>query len=129
MRILLDTHALIWWLTGDTALPLTARTAIGDASNDILVSAASAMEICTKHRLGKLPHAAPLATNLPEYLARQGFQELPISMAHAALAGRLTIQHKDPFDRFLIAQALIEDIPIASNETIFDSFGVTRLWA
>ncbi|MEY3984788.1 MAG: hypothetical protein RLZ59_233 [Pseudomonadota bacterium] len=129
MRILLDTHALIWWLTGDAALPLIARMAIGDTGNDILVSAASAMEICTKHRLGKLPHAAPLATNLPEYLAQQGFQELPISMAHAALAGRLTIQHKDPFDRFLIAQALIEDVPIASNETIFESFGVTRLWA
>ncbi len=129
MRILLDTHALIWWLTGDAALPLIARMAIGDTGNDILVSAASAMEICTTHRLGKLPHAARLATNLPEYLAQQGFQELPISMAHAALAGRLTIQHKDPFDRFLIAQALIEDVPIASNETIFESFGVTRLWA
>lgn len=128
MKLLLDTHALIWWLAGDDALPIRVREAIADAENQIFVSAASAMEICTKHRLGKLPHAAPLATELSTYVAAQGFQELPISLAHAALAGGLTIQHKDPFDRFLIAQALIEGLPLASNETLFDSFGVTRLW-
>lgn len=128
MKLLLDTHALIWWLAGDPALPIRAREAVADTENQIFVSAASAMEICTKYRLGKLPQAGPLATELPAYLAAQGFLELPISLAHAALAGSLAIQHKDPFDRFLIAQALIEGLPLASNETLFDSFGVTRLW-
>jgi PIN domain nuclease of toxin-antitoxin system len=128
MKLLLDTHALIWWLAGDSSLAPRARAAIGDTENQILVSAASAMEICTKYRLGKLPDAGPLATELPAYLAAQGFIELPISLAHAALAGSLTIQHKDPFDRFLIAQSLIEGLPLVSNEAPFDHFGVTRLW-
>lgn len=128
MKLLLDTHALIWWLAGDSALPAKARNAIADEENQIFVSAASAMEICTKFRLGKLPNAAPLATELPRYMAEQGFDELPISLGHAALAGSLTIQHKDPFDRFLIAQALIEGLPLLSNEGAFDTFGVTRLW-
>ncbi len=128
MKLLLDTHALIWWLAGDPDLPARARNAIADTENQIFVSAASAMEICTKYRLGKLPDAALLATELPTYVAAQGFQELPISLQHAALAGSLTIQHKDPFDRFLIAQALIEGLPLASNETLFDNYGVTRLW-
>lgn len=128
MKLLLDTHALIWWLIGHEALPHKVRAVIADEANVIFVSAASAMEICTKFRLGKLPDAAPLATDLSSYVVDQGFQELPIQMAHAALAGGLTIQHKDPFDRFLIAQALIEGVPLASNEAVFDDYGVTRIW-
>ncbi|MDR1989306.1 MAG: type II toxin-antitoxin system VapC family toxin [Acidobacteriaceae bacterium] len=128
MKLLLDTHALIWWLAGDASLGKNAVEVIGDESNEILISAASAMEISTKFRLGKLPKAAVLATDLAEYAAEQGFVELSISMAHAAMAGNLAIAHKDPFDRILIAQSLIEQAPLVSNETIFDGFGIQRIW-
>ncbi len=128
MNLLLDTHALIWWLAGDDALGAEARALIADENNQVFVSAASAMEISTKHRLGKLPDAGLLATNLAEFLSDQGFVEMPISIAHAALAGNLQITHKDPFDRFLIAQSLVENCPLASNEALFDSFGVNRIW-
>jgi PIN domain nuclease of toxin-antitoxin system len=128
MNLLLDTHALIWWLAGDDALGVEARALIADENNQVFVSAASAMEISTKHRLGKLPDAGLLATNLAEFLSDQGFVEMPISIAHAALAGNLQITHKDPFDRFLIAQSLVENCPLASNEALFDSFGVNRIW-
>jgi PIN domain nuclease of toxin-antitoxin system len=128
MNLLLDTHALIWWLAGDEALGTVARALIEDENNQIFVSAASAMEISTKHRLGKLPQAGLLATHLPEFLSDQRFVEMPISVVHAALAGNLQITHKDPFDRFLIAQSLLENCPLASNEALFDSFGVNRIW-
>jgi PIN domain nuclease of toxin-antitoxin system len=128
MKLLLDTHALIWWLAGDDALGTEARALIEDENNQVFVSAASAMEISTKRRLGKLPGAGLLATHLPQFLSDQGFVEMPISIAHAVLAGNLQITHKDPFDRFLIAQSLVENCPLASNEALFDSFGVNRIW-
>ena len=128
MRLLLDTHALIWWLADDPALPEPARQAITDEGNDVLVSAASAMEVATKHRLGKLPQAAVLAQDFEAVIEGEGFAPLSISVRHAKLAGGLQIAHKDPFDRLLIAQALVEDIALVSNEAVFDAFGVTRLW-
>src|ERR1700761_5756147 len=112
MNLLLDTHALILWLAGDDALGAEARALIEDEGNQIFVSAASAMEISTKHRLGKLPEAGLLATHLSQFLSEQGFAEMPISIAHAAMAGNLQIAHKDPFDRFLIAQSLVENCPL-----------------
>lgn len=128
MRLLLDTHALIWWLAGDEALSRRAREAIADEVNEIAVSAASAMEIATKFRIGKLPGAALLAQSLEEIIAEQGFGELPISVHHARLAGEMNIAHKDPFDRLLIAQAQVEDMVLVSNEAMFDGFAVKRLW-
>jgi PIN domain nuclease of toxin-antitoxin system len=128
MKLLLDTHTLIWWLSGDESLGAKARVLIGDERNQIFVSAASAMEISTKCRLGKLPQAELLAVNLPQYLTDQNFLEMPISIAHAAMAGNLLISHKDPFDRFLIAQSLVENCPLVSNEALFDGFGVHRIW-
>ena len=128
LRLLLDTHALIWWLAGDEALSLRAREAIADETNLIAVSAASAMEIATKFRIGKLPNAAYLAQDFEAIIASQGFTELPISIRHARLAGELNISHKDPFDRFLIAQAQAEGMMLISNEQVFDSFAVQRLW-
>lgn len=86
------------------------------------------MESSTKHRLGKLPGAGLLATNLVPFLTDQGFVEMPIPIAHAVMAGNLQIAHKDPFDRFLIAQSLVEKYPLVSNEALFDSFGVNRIW-
>lgn len=128
MRLLLDTHALIWWLAGDEALSRRAREAITDEVNEIAVSAASAMEITTKFRIGKLPGAALLAQDFEEIIAAQGFGELPISVHHAKLAGEMKIAHKDPFDRLLIAQAQVEDLILVSNEALFDGFTIKRLW-
>lgn len=128
MRLLLDTHALIWWLAGDAALSLRARDAINDEANGIAVSAASAMEVATKFRIGKLPDAALLAQDFEAIIAAQGFIELAISVHHARLAGEMNIAHKDPFDRLLIAQAQAEDMMLVSNEALFDGFAVKRLW-
>lgn len=128
LRLLLDTHALIWWLAGDEALSRRARDAIADEANEIIVSAASAMEIATKFRIGKLPGAAVLAQDFEAIIAEQGFGELPISVHHAKLAGEMNIAQKDPFDRFLIAQAQAEDMVLVSNEALFDGFAIKRLW-
>ena len=128
MKLLLDTHALIWWFNGDGRLSPAARLAIEDESNSVLVSAVSAMEITTKHRIGKLPQARTLAARFEQDVAAQGFDVLPISIAHSALAGRLVVDHRDPFDRLLIAQALLDGLTLVSNEQIFDAAGVSRLW-
>ena len=128
MKLLLDTHALIWWLAGDETLSRRAREAIGDEANSIAVSAASAMEVATKHRIGKLPNAALLAQDFEAIVADQGFAELAITVRHAQLAGGLNIAHKDPFDRLLIAQAQAEDMVLVSNEALFDGFAVKRIW-
>lgn len=128
MKLLLDTHALIWWLAGDDALSIPARQAIADEANAVAVSAASAMEVATKFRIGKLAQAALLAQNFEAIIADQGFVELPITVHHARLAGEMKIDHKDPFDRLLIAQAQAEDVVLVSNEALFDGFAVKRLW-
>jgi len=129
LRLLLDTHTLIWWVAGDeVSLSRAAREAIADPGNDVLVSAVSSMEVCTKYRLGKLPNAVRLAQDFEAIVDAQGFVELPISIRHGKLAGGLQAAHKDPFDRLLIAQALSEDVALVSNETVFDDFGVARVW-
>ena len=128
LNLLLDTHALIWWLAGDEALSILARAGIADAGNTVAVSAASAMEISTKFRLGKLGQAALLARNFEAIIRSQGFAELPITFRHAGAAGSMNIAHKDPFDRLLIAQAQVEDMVLVSNEKLFDDYAVRRLW-
>lgn len=128
MRLLLDTHALIWALAGSRKLSRTAHNAIASPDNEILVSAASAMEVATKVRLGKLPEAELLAREFEAALAAADYVGLPVKVSHAAHAGRLAIGHKDPFDRLLIAQAQIERVPLVSNEKLFDAFGVERIW-
>lgn len=126
--MLLDTHALLWWLEGNARLSAKARRAIADGDNVILVSAATAWEIATKARIGKLPDAIPLARDLVRAVLDQGFESLPITLAHAQRAGLLPGPHRDPFDRMLIAQALAEDVPLVSNEKSFDAYGITRIW-
>jgi PIN domain nuclease of toxin-antitoxin system len=128
VRALLDTHALLWWFTDDAKLARRARAVIGKADNEILISAASAWEIATKVRLGKLADPTGLAMRLGEQIAEEGFRELGITLDHGRRAGALPDHHKDPFDRMLVAQAQAEGIPIVSNETIFDSYGVERIW-
>ena len=128
MRLLLDTHAFIWWVAGDQRVPHAARNAIVDGSNDKFVSAASAWEIATKHRLGKLPDAQALALDIRGAIAFQGFEELPVTVAEGVRAGELPGPLRDPFDRMLIAQALAHDLVVVSNEALFDRYGVRRLW-
>jgi PIN domain nuclease of toxin-antitoxin system len=128
VRLLVDTHALLWWLDGDTSLSPAAREAIANESNEIFLSAASAWEITTKYRLGKLPGAAAVAEDIVECVASQGFFELPITLVHGQAAGALPGPHRDPFDRMLIAQALAERLVLVSNEVVFDSYRVRRLW-
>lgn len=127
-RLLLDTHALLWWLDGDKRLPEPTRHLIGDTHSEVWVSAASAWEIATKVRIGKLPGAIEVAQHLDSILQEQGFAELPISIAHARRAGLVTSAHRDPFDRMLIAQAEIEELELISNEELFDSFQIKRTW-
>lgn len=126
--LLLDTHALLWWLDGDERLSPAARAAIADPANLAMVSAASAWEITTKHRLGKLPGAAEVARDVAGAVASQAFADLPISLRDAERAGRLPGAHRDPFDRMLAAQALAADLELVSIDPVFDDFGVRRFW-
>jgi PIN domain nuclease of toxin-antitoxin system len=128
LRVLLDTHALLWWLSDDAALTKSARRTIADTKNTMIVSAASAWEVATKVRLGKLPTANDLAADFSGHLDRDGFQLLAISAEHGIRAGLLPGPHKDPFDCMLIAQAQAENMPIISNEILFESYGVRRIW-
>lgn len=128
MTVLLDSHALLWWLNGRDRLGRDAHRVIADPVNEVLVSPATAWEVATKFRIGKLPDVAPIIEDLERVIAAEGFSVLPISFAHAHRAGLLPGAHRDPFDRMLIAQAITENIPLVTNEAIFEQFGVRRVW-
>jgi len=128
MRFLLDTHTLLWSFNDSPSLSPRARKLIENGSNEILISAASGWEIATKVRLGKLPTGADLVDELERYLAQLGCDALPISLDHAVRAGSLPGEHRDPFDRMLIAQAQMENLRIVSNDRIFDAYHVERVW-
>ena len=128
LRVLLDTHALLWWLDGDRRLPVRVRRLMTNRANVVFVSAASAWEITTKARLGKLPGAVDVAADVAGCVAGQGFSAMDITILHAQRAGRLPGAHRAPFDRMLIAQAQLEDLPIVSDDDAFDGYGVTRFW-
>lgn len=128
MRLLIDTHALLWWLSDDPSLSRSARKAMAETSNVLLVSAASAWEIATKVRLGRLAGAEELASDFQGFMLREGFTPLDITADHAIRAGLLPGPHRDPFDRMLIAQAQAENLSIVSNERIFEAYGIRRVW-
>ena len=128
MRTLLDTHAYLWWLSRSNRLPAAALESITNSGNEVFFSAASAWEIATKHRLGRLPEAELVIQNVFASIEAAGFEELPITVRDAELAGSLPNHHQDPFDRMLIAQALIRNLTLVSNERIFDQYGVNRIW-
>ena len=128
MRLLLDTHAFLWWLAGNRRLSPAARRAVDDTSNDVVVSAATAWEITTKHGVGKLPEAEAVALDVTGSIASQGFDELAITVEDAERAGRLPGTHRDPIDRMLIAQALARNLTVVSIDAVFDGYGVSRLW-
>jgi PIN domain nuclease of toxin-antitoxin system len=125
---LLDTHTLIWWFMDSPSIGRAARAQLADGEGQVFVSAASAFEIATKHRIGKLPQVGALIADYAGHLARQNFGELPVTADHGLRAGALPIVHRDPFDRMLIAQALAEDLVLLSNEQRFDATGVARIW-
>ena len=128
MRALLDTHAFLWWMTESGRLSETAHRTIADETNEILVGAASAWEIATNVRIGRLPGGEAVAVDVAGHIAGQGFEQVAINVADAERAGRLPGPHRDPFDRMLIAQALARDVAIVSVDAVFDRYGVDRLW-
>jgi len=128
VKLLLDTHALLWWILDTKELSRKARAAITSLNNEIYVSAATAWEIATKSRIGKLPSAEPFVHSMAESVDKLGFRELAISIDHAQRAGLLPGHHRDPFDRVLIAQAQAENLTLISNELIFDDYHIRRLW-
>lgn len=127
-RLLLDTHALYWWLSNEGRLSTSAIEAIADPDAEVCVSAVNAYEISFKNRLGKLEVPNSLLDGFSDTMAAQGFNEIAVTVRHALVAGRLAFDHRDPFDRLLIAQALAENLTLVSNEKRFDAAGVSRLW-
>ncbi|MBN9562641.1 MAG: type II toxin-antitoxin system VapC family toxin [Alphaproteobacteria bacterium] len=128
MRVLLDTHALVWWLLGKRQLGEAARRLISDPDVPVLVSAASIWEIATKHRSGKWDESGPLLANVDEWMGQVRFAPLPITLPHALAAGRLDSIHKDPFDRMLIAQSRIENLSVVTIDPVFAAHGVSVIW-
>lgn len=126
---LLDTSAVLWALTDPARLGRKARRIIENRSSRLVVSAVSAWELSTKHRLGKLPQADVLLGAYSKHLDRLGALRLPVSEDHALLAGRLEWDHRDPFDRMLAAQSMIESLVIVTSDAAFaGSRGVPTLW-
>jgi PIN domain nuclease of toxin-antitoxin system len=128
MRLLLDTHTFLWWVRGGPGLSRRARSAIANSRNECFVSVASGWEIAIKVSLGKLRIDAPLDRFVPEQLAANGFQPLSIGLKHTARVARLPFHHRDPFDRLLVAQAIEEELAVATADPIFARYGVKRIW-
>jgi len=128
VNLLLDTHALLWFLNDDPQLVPRAKALIEDPANRKLVSIATCWEIAIKVGLKKLDLGEAATTFLPRELSVNTFDLLGIELAHATFIETLPMHHKDPFDRLLIAQSLLEAMPIVSGDVLFDPYGVTRLW-
>jgi len=128
MILLLDTHALLWFVWDDPQLSAVAKGLIEDPDNRKLVSIASCWEIAIKVSIGKLSLGEPSRTFLERELTNNNFELLPISLEHATAVETLPFHHRDPFDRLLIAQAILESVPILSADSALDPYPITRLW-
>jgi PIN domain nuclease of toxin-antitoxin system len=129
VRLLLDTHALLWVLLDPGKIPAATLDDVRDPGTELLVSAASAWEIATKFRLGKLDGARAVVLGYREHLVRLRAAELPVSSHHALTAGTLTWEHRDPFDRVIAAQAMIESVPVVTADRVLAGFpGVHAVW-
>jgi len=128
VKVLLDTCTLIWATLSPSSLSREARETIADEGNTILVSAVSAWEIAVKVRLGKMPGAERFEREYLDVVEAAGYTLLAIDTESALRAGRLVADHKDPFDRMIVAQALGMDIPVLSPDSLLDQFGVRRVW-
>ena len=129
MRLLVDTHAWLWMLSAPDRLPAGVRASLGDPDNDVLVSAASAWEIAIKHQLGRLPLPQVPEDFVPGRLAASGSTPLPVEHADGLRAGRLPNHHRDPFDRLLIAQAQLRELPLVSGDGAMQQYDVEIAWA
>ena len=128
MKLLLDTHVLLWWWYEPAKLSPRAIALVRDRTNPVFVSAASAWEIATKYRLGKLPRGGEMIAQWDERLRLDGFSELPILASHALRAGSLPGEHRDPFDRMLAAQSLLEGLPLLSSDAAIAGLGAELVW-
>jgi PIN domain nuclease of toxin-antitoxin system len=129
LRVLLDTHVVLWAVASPDRLSPPARTLLEDLRTDVLVSAASAWEIATKYRLGKLPGAERIVMGYAAHLITLRARELPIVSAHALAAGLFAVDHRDPFDRMLAAQAIAESVPLVTDDPMLAVFpGLVILW-
>lgn len=128
MRLLLDTHALLWWWNEGAPLGSQAKAAMGDVDNDVFVSAASAWEIATKVRKGQLPEFGGNLSAFAQDVERDGFKLLDIAVRRGIAGGSLAGPHKDPFDRLIAAQALLEDLVVVTRDAEIAAFGCKVLW-
>jgi PIN domain nuclease of toxin-antitoxin system len=128
VKLLLDTHAFLWWVGAARDLSRRARSAIGSGRNECFVSIASGWEIAIKVSLGTLKVDGALDRFLPEQLATNGFKPLPVDLKHCARVATLPFHHRDPFDRLLVAQALEDDLAIVTVDPVFAKYGVKRIW-
>lgn len=128
LRLLLDTHTLVWWLTNERKLSVSAVATMRRKDAAIVVSAVSAFEIATKVRLGKFEEAREIDARFLELVEAEEFSMLPITIHHALVAGHFAAAHGDPFDRLLAAQSLVENLTLVTRDPAFATFGVTTLW-
>ena len=128
MKVLVDTHALLWWLFDDSRLSKRANAVLRDPGNSVSVSSASAWEIATKYRLGRLDSAQPLLEDFSGWLGKAGFVELAITSGHAIVAGNWDAPHRDPFDRLLAAQSVMEELRLVTRDPVFEDFGLEPIW-
>ena len=128
MKLLLDTHTLLWFIAGSASLSAYARSLIEDASNEKFVSIVSIWETAIKVSIGKMSLSAPFNILFPQQLQINGFELLPVKIEHTSVVTTLPFHHRDPFDRLLIAQAVEEKMTLVSRDEFFDDYGITRLW-
>jgi PIN domain nuclease of toxin-antitoxin system len=128
MRVLLDTHTFLWFIEGQPLLSMSARQAIEDIANERLLSIVSIWEIAIKISIGKLTLRDPLPSIIPRQLFDNDISLLNVTLAHVMRITNLPLHHRDPFDRLLIAHAIEEDLTLISVDTVFDAYGVRRLW-
>lgn len=128
MKFLIDTHTFIWYVTNSSKLSLKAQELINDGNNEVLLSIASIWEMAIKHSVSKLTFELPFELFITRQLAVNNFQLLNVSIDHLVIVANLPLHHRDPFDRLIIAQAIVEQIPVVGTDKVFDSYPIKRLW-
>lgn len=128
MKLLLDTHTLLWFISGSPSLSASARILIEDAANEKFVSIVSIWETSIKVSIGKMTLSAPFDDLFPHQLQINGFELLPVKIKHTSVITTLPFFHRDPFDRVLIAQATVENMTLVSIDELFDDYKANRLW-
>jgi PIN domain nuclease of toxin-antitoxin system len=128
VKILLDSHALVWYLAGDRRLSRKAREIVDDTNSQVFVSAVCAWEMATKVNKGRWPEAVGIVNSLEEITLARAFASLPITIEHARVAGFLSGRHYDPFDRMLAAQSQVEGVPLVTADPAFRAFGTSVIW-